>query len=574
MVYLRIHQSFHWRLVFLIAFFFVMLAALLARVFSLAIVEHRKFAIEAKRQHQLIEVLPSKRGSIFAQDKSGGLHPLAIQKSFFTVVATPKGISDPADAAAKLATAIGIPAEELRAKLSKSSDPYEVLAKKLDEDAAGRVRDLGMDGIALVEESRRVYPQETLAASLAGFVSYREDEGQGEYGIEKQYESYLKGERGFFSGEKDAAGFWVALGKRILNPPVNGDSVVLSIDPNIQFSLENELARAKDQWQAESAAALVLEPKTGRILAMASLPTFNPNEYSQAKDYSYFRAPLVDSQFELGSVFKPITLAVGINEGVVTATTTYTDPGTIVFGRYAVSNFDRKSHGVQTMTQVLEKSLNTGAVFVGEKLGKERFLDYVQRFGFGAKTGIDLPNEVPGDISHLERKRDVDYATASFGQGTAVTPLQIALAIGAIANHGTLMKPYVVEKIIDDAGGEEVRRPQAVRHIIRPETAETVTKMMVSAVRNGFGGKASVKGYFVAAKTGTAQIPLKGSRGYSDAVIHTFVGFAPAFDPKFLILLQLNKPTGNPFASGTLTEAFHNLTTFMLDYYEIPPDER
>lgn len=553
--------------------FLAVFAAILGRVFSLAIVEHKRFLLAAKRQHELVRALPSLRGAIYAQDKAGSLKPLAIQKSFFTLVAVPQQIGDVAEAVSALAGAGGLAPAAVAEKLGKRDDPYEVLARKLDEAAADRIRALGLKGIELAEESRRIYPHGELAASVIGFVSYQDGGEKGEYGIEQHFQKYLAGERGFFEGEKDASGYWVALGRRILNPPVNGESVVLTIDPNIQFQTEFELTQAIERWGAASGSALVLEPKTGRLLALASRPTFDPNAYSREKDFSVFRMPVVDSQFELGSVFKPITMAAGINEGVVTATTTYRDPGTVRINGFTISNFDGKSHGTQTMTQVLEKSLNTGAMFVAERLGQERFREAIERFGFGEETGVDFPGEVSGDISNLADRRDIDYATAAFGQGIAVTPLQVASAIGAIANHGMLMKPYVVEKIVGASGGEQVVRPQEVRQVVSTETAETLSKMLVSVVRNGFD-RGGVKGYFVAGKTGTAQIPLQNGRGYSDEVIHTIVGYAPAFDPKFLVLLQLNKPHGNRFAANTLSPPLRALVEFLLNYYEVPPDDR
>lgn len=570
---LQFHQTFHWRLVFLVIFFLALLAAIVARVFILAIVEHRKFALAAERQQEITEILPSRRGGIFGQDKTGALHLLAAEKTVFTLVAVPKNIRDPERASSRIADIVKIPAAELAAKLAKRDDPYEIIAKKLDDGAADKIRSMSIAGLSLVEESRRNYPEGTTAASLIGFASYKNGEERGEYGIERQYDGYLKGERGFFEGDKDASGYWVAIGRRILNPPVDGDNVVLTIDTNVQFKIEMEIESLMKKWKAESASGFVLEPKTGRILALASRPTFDPNFYSAEKDFSVFRNPIIDSQFELGSVFKPVTMSAAIEAGAVTATTTYQDPGQVRFGSFTLSNFDGQSHGVQTMTQVLEKSLNTGAIFAMQRLGKERFFDAVKRFGFGVKTGIDFPGEVGGDISTLESMRDVDYATASFGQGIAVTPLQIASAIGAIANGGVIMKPYLVDRIIDANGAEEVRRPQEAGRAVSPATAEAVSKMLVSVVDHGFDNRASVKGYFVAAKTGTAQIPSKTGRGYTDEFIHTFVGYAPAFDPRFLILIQLNKPQGNKFAANTLVSSFHNLAEFILNYYEVPPDK-
>lgn len=568
------HRSFRWRLLFLTGFFVILLAAVAVRVFSLAIVGHREFVIAATRQQQVAEVLPSLRGTIYAKDKTGALTPLAIEKTFFTLSAVPKDIRKPAETADVLLGVTSLSRSDLLQKLDKPGDPYEVLLRKLDQETADRIRELKLVGIMLEEESRRVYTQGTSAAGIVGFVSYEDGKERGAYGIEKYFQEYLDGERGFFEGEKDAKGYLVSLGKRILNPPVDGDDIVLTIDPNIQFKVEEELAAAMKKWEAESANAIAIEPATGRILALAHFPTFDPNAYSRERDFSVFRMPAIDSQFELGSVFKPITMAAGIDAGVITATTTYRDPGAVRFNTYTVRNFDGQSHGVQTMTQVLEKSLNTGAVFVGGRLGQEKFLSAVKQFGFGEKTGIDFPGEVSGNISNLPKGRDIDFATAAFGQGIAVTPLQMAYAIGAIANHGILMKPTVVERVIRSGGGEEVREPVQIRRVISEKTAETVAKMMVSVIRNGFDNRAGVPGYFVAGKTGTAQIPLKNGRGYSDDVIHTFVGYAPAFAPRFLLLIQLNKPKGNRFAANTLASSFQNISKFILNYYEVPPDEQ
>jgi len=567
------HRSFHWRLIVLVVFFLVLLAAIAARVFTLAIVEHRRYVLAADRQHQLIEVLPSHRGAIYAVDKTGHRQPLAIQKTVYTLVAEPKSIADPAALASNIAAILGADRTALLARISREGDPYEILAKSIDGDAAARIRELKAAGITLVEESRRNYPQNDFASALLGFVRYDADTESGEYGIERQYQSALKGERGFFEGERDATrGYWVGLGKRILDPPVDGDSVVLTIDPNIQFRVESELKTLVEKWQGESGLALVLDPKTGKILAAASQPSFDPNGYSGVKDYGRFRLALFDSQFELGSVMKPITMASALDAGAVTPKTTYTDPGTIAFGRYTISNFDLAAHGVQTMSQVIEKSLNTGAVFAGQKLGKERYRAYLERFGFGGKTGVDFPNEVAGDLSNLAAGRDIEYATASFGQGIAVTPVQLAMAVGAIANRGVLMRPYLVERIISPSGGEEVRMPVEVGRAITPETATAMTDMLVATVDNSFENRAKIKGYRVAGKTGTAQLPLPDRRGYAEQYIHSFVGFAPASDPRFLVFLQVVKPIGNRFAANTMTPAFHGIAEFILNYYEIPSD--
>lgn len=574
MAYLKFHQALNWRLAFLVIFFCLALLAVAGRVFELAIIQHRSYIVEAERQHKFSESLPPERGKIFFQDKNGELHPAALNKNFITFIASPKDIANPREAAQLIAGRLKLDPVQIEAKLGKANDAYEIIAKNISDEDAEFIQKLGISGLTLHRDSRRTYPVTTLGAGILGFVSFDGIVERGEYGIEKQYNKMLAGEVGFFEGERSASGYWAEIGMRILRPPVNGRDIILTADRNIQFKLEETLAKLLKRWHGESVSAVILEPSTGRILAMAALPTFNPGDYSKEKDYSVFRMPIIDSQFELGSVFKPITMAGGLNEGVVREDSTYRDAGFIKFDSYTIKNFDGRSYGVQTMTQVLEKSLNTGAVYVEQMLGKEQFLDYVKRFGFGEKTEIDFPGEVSGNIVNLRSKRDLEFATASFGQGIAVTPLQMSAAMAAIANSGILMRPYIVEKIVDEAGNENNFLPKPRGEVVKKETAEVLTKMLVSAVRNGFENRAGVKGYFVAGKTGTAQIPLLDRRGYSDEVIHTFVGYAPAFKPKFLILLQLNKPEGNRFAANTLTPVFHDLAEFILNYYEIPPDEK
>lgn len=555
-------------------FFFFAITALYGRLFMLQIVEHREYARLASRQHRLVKNLLSERGAIYAQDKDGGLAPLALNKIQYTLAAAPRDIKNPQETAAFLYRILGLKEEDTLPKFLQKDDLYEIILKKVDEERAQKMEDNLPSGLFFEEERRRIYPQDTLAAHLVGFASKEAEEEAGRYGIERFYDKDLVGERGIFEGVKDASGFWVALGKRFINPPQNGSNLVLTIDYNIQRKSEEILLGAKEKWSARSGSVLVLDPKTGRILASAAVPAFNPNEFAKEKDFSVFLNPLAESMYELGSVLKPITMAGGLEERLVAPEATYEDPGKIQIGGYNIQNFDGKSYKTQTMTQVLEKSLNTGAVYVARLLGKERQLAYLKKFGFGEKTGLDLPGEVSGDISNLNAGREIDFATASFGQGIAITPIQLAAAIGAIANEGKLMKPYAVGKIIDDSGNEVKIEPQLVREVISKETAETLTKMLVSAVRNGFENRAGVKGYFVAGKTGTAQIPRSDGRGYSDKVIHTFVGYAPAFNPNFLVLLQLNEPKGNRFAANTLTPAFHDLAEFILNYYEIPPDEK
>lgn len=568
-------KSLHWRIFIIFGFFAVLAASIFGRLFSLQILEYRQYVEAAASQHENGSFLPPKRGTVYFQDRDGALQIAAINKDLYTLTAVPKNIEDAEEAASLLSEIINIPREELLAKLSKKNDVYEILQRKVEDEAVRKIMALDIKGIFLDGESRRLYPSGDMASHVLGFVKFENDVESGEYGIERHYERELKGETGFLDGIGNSVASVLALGKRIVNPPKDGKEIVLTIDYNIQKRADEKLKAVSEKWQAERGVAIIVDPMTGKILALSSYPNFDPNSYGKTKDLSTFLNPAVEATYELGSVVKPVTMAAGINEYAVIPETTYNDTGEVKISGYTIRNYDLKAHGVQTMTNVLEKSLNTGVVFVEKRLGHSRFRDYLKKFGFGKKSDIDLPGEVSGNISNLESGKDIDFATASFGQGIAASPLQLSMAISAIANGGNLMRPYIVDKIKDDSGNEEVFTP-VVREagIISKETADTVSKMLVSVTRQGFENKANVKGYFVAGKTGTAQIPNKNGRGYSEEYIHSFVGYAPAFQPKFLIFLQLVRPKGVNFASTSLTPTFHDLASYILNYYNVPPDEK
>jgi len=373
---------------------------------------------------------------------------------------------------------------------------------------------------------------------------------------------------------RDAIGRMIFSGDYDLEPAKNGDSLVLTIDQNVQFMAEKELKGVAEKWQAESGTAIVMDPKTGKILAMASLPDFDPNEYSKVEKTEAFMNPAVQDVYEPGSVMKPITMAAGLDTGKISPETTFTDAGILKIGGYTITNAAEKSYGTCTMTKVLEKSINTGAVFVERAVGPDVFRQYVEKFGFMESTGIDLSGEVVGKTSNLKKGGpEINFATASFGQGISMTPISLISALGAIANNGKLMKPYVVEKIIHADGAEEQIEPEMKRQVISPQAASQLTSMLVSTVKNGYD-KVKLSGYYVAGKTGTAEVPNLENGGYGTGkFIHTFVGWAPAYNPKFIILLKLDNPQGIRFASDSLSPVFGSLAKYLLSYYEIPPEE-
>lgn len=566
-----------WREYFFIGVVIAGFLVVTLRLVNLQIFNHNIYLALAEGQHELYEKLIPKRGEILVKDKfASTAYPLATNRDYFLVYLVPHSIPiDKKESIAQdLASLLGIDRQEIINKASKEKDPYEPLKHKVEEGIANRIKELNMPGVKVMPETWRFYPEGELGSHALGFVGFSEDKKIGQYGLEKEYEEILEGKEGFLELEKDTAGRWISVGKRNIMPAADGSDLLLTLDHSVQFFAQDKLKQTVEKHKADSGTVIVMEPKTGAVKAMASYPSFNPNEYSQVEDINVFMNGAISKLFEPGSVFKPVTMSTGLNEGKVSPFTTYVDTGSKVLNGYEIKNFDEKAHGVQTMTQVLENSLNTGVIYVEEQVGKDTFQEYIKSYGFDKPTGIDLPGEIGGNISNLnDKKRDVGYATVSFGQGIATTPLRMTTAIAAIANDGKMMKPYMVDKIIAHDGSETVTQPELIKQVITPLTARRLATMMVSVVKNGHAKKAYLKGYEIAGKTGTAQMPNEDSRGYSDKTVHSFVSFAPASDPKFLVYMKVDNPKEVKFAEGSVVPAVADINKFLLNYYEIPPSE-
>lgn len=566
----------HWRIYTLTGLFFLIELVIIARLFSLQIVKHDFYVAQAIEQRQFYTTLLPKRGEIFTRDKFNERYPLALNKRFNLLFVVPRDVENASEMAKKLSLLTELGQEKILQALRKKNDPYEPLMHGVDDDLARRIQNENIKGVGFAPEIVRYWPEQYLASHLAGFVGFKNGVENGQYGVEGFYEDILKGATGTFEGEKDTQGYWIVSGEKNVTPAKNGNDLILTVDRNIQYKAEEKLLNAVEKYKAEGGSVIVMEPKTGRILALANVPYFNPNEYKNS-EIGVFKNAGISNLFEPGSVFKAITMAIAINEGKVSPTTAYEDTGEVRFGGSVIKNSDYKAHGLQTMTQVLEKSLNTGAVFAQTQAGKEPFKNYLKKFGFQEKTGIDLQGEIASDISNLEKKgeaRDINFATASFGQGVAITPIALVRAFGALANGGIMMRPYAVEEIIGDEGSSKKTESQAGRQVISEQAASQVTAMLINAVRNGYGRHAGVPGYFVAGKTGTAQVPAEDRKGYSDKTIHSFIGFAPAWNPAFVMLVKLDNPQGVRFAETSAAPVFKELASFILNYYEIPPDEK
>ncbi|MDD3734935.1 MAG: penicillin-binding protein 2 [Candidatus Pacebacteria bacterium] len=566
-----------WRIKFLFLFFLILFGVFVFRLYHFQIVKGEEYFKLAQNQQDTLQKISPKRGAIFFSDKKTCL---ARQEKCFTILIDPLmvDIKNIEKSIELLGSNLNLNTsqknrliENIKEKRKEGLHYLKVSNEKVSEIKKKEIQKLDISGIYFEEEGCRFYPQGELAAHLVGF--YSEGSNEGYYGVEGFYDSVLKGVEGKIKGKKDAYGRIIPNYSQVLKQVQDGDDLILTIDFSIQSLLESKLKELVEKYGPEAATGVIMNPKTGEILAMASLPNFNPNEYDKADEKSLNNVAM--QAFEQGSIFKPITMAAGIEENVVNPQTTYEDKGFVTIDNRQIYNWDRKGRGTANMIKVMEESLNTGAVFVEQKLGKEKFLNYIQKFGFGEKTGIDLQGESPGDIRNLFSPREIECANASFGQGFSATPVQILQAFSAIANGGKMVRPYVVKERITPSGKIIKTKTEVVASPISAETAARVSAMMVSVVKNGFGKKADVEGYLIAGKTGTAQVPDIG--GYSSEVsTHTFISFAPALDPQFEIYIALLKQrNGQIFASDSIAPVVKDISSFLLaEYFKIPPSEK
>jgi stage V sporulation protein D (sporulation-specific penicillin-binding protein) len=553
----------------------IIAVGIVLRLYSLQVISHDKYKALADGQHNLFAELTPDRGEIFLEDKDG-LYPAAVNHQAKMAYAVPKEIENPEDTAQKVSDILQVDKNDLLSKFNKSDDMYEVIKHKLTDDEISKVNNLGVKGIHLADESYRYYPSGELASNVLGFVGWQGDDFKGRYGEESFFDQQLKGTAGQVTQKRDASGGGILIGDNNLVQAQNGDNVVMTINHTVQYETEKILKAAVEKNNADSGSIIVMEPQTGKILAMANYPTYDPNNYAQVEDISVYRNTAVSDAYESGSVFKAITMAAGLDSGVVDPGTTYTDMGAVKEAGYTIRNSDLKANGIQTMTNVLEKSLNTGVIFVEKKLGNKNFADYVRRFGFGELTGIEAQGEAAGNIRNLNNlKSNIQFFTAAFGQGIAVTPIQLISAYSAIANGGVLMKPQIVDKMVHPDGSEDDTHPQEVRRVISEKAATLLAQMLRSVVTNGHGKRADVPGYLVAGKTGTAQVASTNSRGYAEGInIGSFAGFAPMNNPRFTILVRVNNPRSVDWAESSAAPAFGELMKFLLDYYDIAPTEQ
>jgi cell division protein FtsI/penicillin-binding protein 2 len=514
---------------------------LLGRLAYWQVWRHADMARLAATYHDDTITLPDVRGNIL--DRNGAL--LVTNTPVFSIFASPDQISgaERKDIAAKLAPVLQLTTAEIEVKLA-SARQFVYLARRVPASVAQQLDGMRLPGIGKVAETQRSYVDggvagTSLAANLLGFAN---DAGTGNYGIEGYYDKTLAGQSGFEATVRDLANQPIVLSDRQRREPVNGMTLQLSLDSTIQVVAERALADGVQKYQAESGSLIIMEPATGRIVAWADVPSYNANQFSTTPT-GQFIDPIVSNVYEPGSVMKVVTLGGALDDHAITPDTRFNETGVAVVGGVAIHNWDNRAHGNVTMTQVLENSLNVGAVKAQQMEGAGPFYQYMQRFGIGATTGVDVAAETAEPLRDLAKWKPVELATAAYGQGVDATPIEMLAAVNVVATGGNLVWPHVVDQVIDEKGTRHPVQPRIVRQVISAKTAQQMQQMMVGVVEKGSGFAARIDGFKnrIAGKTGTASIPENG-KYLPDATIGSFVGFVPVDHPQFIMLVITRKP--------------------------------
>ncbi|HYE23080.1 MAG TPA: penicillin-binding protein 2 [Candidatus Paceibacterota bacterium] len=566
-------RAFRLKLRILSGVLFVFTLLLVTRLYFVQVVHGSDYALRAERQYVSSSQQLYDRGSIYFTRKDGTYLSAATLATGFTLAVDAKRIEDPEAAYAALAAIVPIEYEAFMAAVAKTDDPYEVIARRVPDAAGRQIGELEIPGVIVERERWRTYPAGSMAAQTIGFVAYDNDNTlAGRFGLERYYNDVLDHKADGLFGN-----FFAELFANLDSVMVDARSarqgdLITSIEPMVQEKLNQVLEDAHARYGARETAAIIMDPKTGEIIAMDSIPGFNPNDFSKA-DPTTFNNPLVEHVYEFGSIVKTLTVAAGLDAGVIRPETTYNDVGCITVNTRTICNYDLKARGVVPMQEVLSQSLNLGVSFITDRLGHDAFRTYFKDLGIGTETGIDLPDETRGIINNLESPRDVEYFNASFGQGIAVTPVGMVRALSSLANDGKIVTPHLVKAVRLESGVTKNLTWGESERVFSEKAAEETTQILVNVVDDALaGGTKSIPEMSVAAKTGTAQIPSPTGGYYDDRYLHSFFGYFPAYEPRFVILLYIREPGGVQYASETLTEPFFELTHFLINYYDIPPD--
>ena len=549
---------------------------LIGRLYQIQVVQSASYTEKANRQYvHTVKDLYS-RGSIYFTAKDSEKVSAATIVSGYVLAIDPTRIDNPTETYEKINAVYPIEKELFLEKAARKDKTYQEIVQRLTNDEADTIEKLGLQGVQMYKTQWRYYPGDNLAARAIGFVGYTSEKASllaGRFGIERYYDDVLTRHDGRISVNFFAEIF-SSLGSIVFDTTKSrtGD-VVTSIEPTVARMLDSELQKVQEKYRSSLTGGIIINPKNGEIYAMNAIPTFNLNDRGDA-DIATFKNPLVEDVYEMGSIIKALTMAAGIDSKAVNAHTSYYDAGFIDLDTYTIKNYDKKGRGQVNMQEVLNQSLNTGVAYIVKTMGKEKFRDYFTKLKLGSETGIDVPNEAYGLVHNLQSPRDVEYATASFGQGIALTPIATVRALSTLANGGKLITPHIATKIeYQDGTFKDITYPEGDQ-VFSKETSEEISRMLTGVVDTALsGGKVKLEHYSVAAKTGTAQIANhEGGGYYDDRYLHSFFGYFPAYDPEYLIFLYTVEPKDVKYASETLTGPFMELTKFLLNYYNVAPD--
>jgi cell division protein FtsI/penicillin-binding protein 2 len=549
---------------------------LVGRLYQIQVVKADHYQAKAESQYVHTKSDLYSRGSILFSTKDAlTLSAAAIQSGYVLAVNPALLTGSVEEFCVALEAYISISIERCINRVSSPGRTYIELAEKINNQQADEIKELDVDGAQLYKNQWRYYPGGALAARSVGFVGFADDgtELRGKYGLERQYDDVLFQKRQVLSVNFFAELF-SNLGELVYKKENDqSGSIVTTLEPSVSRMLDSVLQKTNDEYDSTLTGAIIMDPSNGQIIAMNAVPGFDLNNRRGAT-IDQFQNPLVENVYEFGSTIKALTIAAGLDSGAITAESTYYDAGIIKLDGFTISNYDGRGRGTVPMQEVLNQSLNTGVSHVVQEMGKDIFRDYFLAFKLGSESGIDLPNEAYGLIDNLQSPRDVEYATASFGQGIAMTPIATTRALAALANEGKLVTPHLVKRIEYDNGNiKDIQYPEGTQ-VLKPETSEEISRMLVAVVDDALrGGTVALKHHSIGAKTGTAQIPdLQNGGYYDDKFLHSFFGYFPAYEPKFIVFMYTVDPKGVRYASETLTSPFMDITQFLINYYSIPPD--
>lgn len=554
----------------LIAFLIIgLFLALVARLFYVQVLHSAYYKAKGGAQYVANRQESEPRGTIYFSRIDGTLVSAATMNSGYVLAISPNTINDPKTIYDKISAIYPIDHDLFFKKMDKKTDPYEEIAHHVPKNIANQIQDAKINGVILDRESWRNYPGGTRAAHVLGLVAHVGDYEQGVYGLEKLYEDELAPPSQHKSVNPFAAAF-----RNIGGGDDKRQDIVTTIEPEIQVALEKTLNDVQKLYSSEGVGGIVIDPKTGAVLAMAYTPSFDPNSPGSASSEEAFLNPAVSRVYEFGSVIKPLVAAAAIDTGAITTDTKFNDTGNIKVGVETIHNFDNKGRGIVTVKEILGQSLNTGMVMIEQKLGNSNLRNYFEKYGLRSKTGIDLPSEVNSLTKNLDSNREIEFATASFGQGFNVTPVQVIRAFSALANDGVPVNPYVVKEI-RTPDGKIIKSftPVINEAAIKPETAKTMSIVLTHVVDTALqNGALAFPHHSVAAKTGTAQMVGPNGKYSQDRYLHSMFAYIPASDPKYLVFLYNVYPKNVEYASYSLAKPLFSYLQFLISYGTIKPD--